>query len=115
MMVDSFLPTNLGSVTIAVGAAASSTVIPAGTKSQTDAKRSGGEYLTLNNTGAVGGPIIFVETSQGGATVATVAGSYPIQGGQMVIIRRSPGDEVISAIASAAGPTNLIVSVGNGI
>jgi len=115
MMVDSFLPTNLGSVTIAVGAAASATVIPRGQVPQTDLRKAGGEYLTLNNLGAVGGPTIFVETSPGGSVVATVANSYPIQGGQRVVIRRGSGDDTISAIASAAGPTNLVVSVGNGI
>jgi hypothetical protein len=115
MMVDSFLPSNLGSVTIAVGAAASATAIPKGSIPQVDLQKQGGQFLTLTNQGAVGGVTIFVETSPGGSVVATVAQSYPVLGGQRVVIRRGMGDDTISAIGSAAGPTNLIVSVGNGI
>lgn len=114
MIIDAFLPTNLGSVTIPVGAAASSTLIPRGAIPTTDLRKGGGEYLYLQNTAAPGGAVIFVEFSQAGSTVATVANSFPIQAGQGIIVRRGMGDDTISAIASAAGPTNLIVSVGVG-
>jgi hypothetical protein len=111
MMVDAFLPSNLASVTISVGAAATSTLLPVGTVPGLNPWRSGGEFLEVNNAGAVD---VFIETSDG-SVVATVAASYPVRAGQCKIIRRAQGDRFISAIGAAAGPTNLIVTVGNGI
>jgi hypothetical protein len=113
MMVDAFLPTLAGSVTIAVGAASTTTTIPTGTVDQFNPARLGGEFLELNNTGAVD---VFVELCAAGQIVpATVAASYPVRVGQCKIVRRSPGNDRITTIGAAAGPTNLIVSVGNGV
>jgi hypothetical protein len=115
MMVDSFLPANNGSVTVAVGAAASATAIPGGVKPAIDTMKTGGQYLLITNLGAIGGVTVFFETSPGGSAVATVANSTPVPGGTSRIFRRGMGDDTISLIASAAGPTNVVVTVGNGI
>ena len=41
--------------------------------------------------------------------------SYPVLPGQCKIIRIKPGDQVISTIGAAAGPTTVFVARGNGI
>ena len=113
MMVDAFLPSLAASVTIAVGAASTTTTLPIVAASAVTSFRQGGEYLELNNTGTVD---VFIETCSSSSVIpATVAASYPVRAGQCKIIRRAPGDNVITTIGAAAGPTNLIVSVGNGI
>jgi hypothetical protein len=114
MMVDAFMPAIAGSVTISVGAVSSTTTIPSGTRSTTFPAKAGGEMLELNNTSA--SVDVFVEVCNAAQIVAaTVAASYPVRAGQCKIIKRAPGDDRITAIGAAAGPTNLIVSVGNGI
>jgi hypothetical protein len=113
-MIDAFLPSNNATVVIAVGAAASITRLPSGTASTTFPARSGGDTLRITNMAALLGANIFVETSPSGIAVATTTTSVVVRPQTDVFIRRAPGDDSISTIADAAGPTNLIVSVGNG-
>lgn len=115
MIVDSFLPANNGSVTVSVGAAATATAIPRGAISTVDTTKNGGTDVMITNLGVVGGVTIFFETSPGGSAVATVANSTPVPGGTSRIFRRGMGDDTISLIASAAGPTNCIVTIGTGL
>ena len=115
MMVDAFLPANNGSVTVAANAAAQAVAIPRGTVPQVDLQKAGGQYLLITNLGAAGGVTIFFETSPGGSATAAVATSTPVAGGQSKVFRRGMSDDTISIIASAAGPTNVVVTVGNGI
>jgi hypothetical protein len=58
---------------------------------------------------------VFFETSAGGVAVATVGNSTPVLAGQQRIFRRGMGDDTISIIGSAAGPTSVVITVGNGI
>ena len=112
MMIDAFLPTLAGSVTIPVGVASSTTTIPIGTPGQQNPQRSGGEYLELNNTGTAA---IFIEICTPAQIIAaTVAASYPILAGHCKIVRRAEACTIITAISGSAGQS-LIVSVGNGI
>jgi len=116
MIVDSFLAANLGSSTLAVTAAAQTLAIPRGNVPQTDLLKSGGMDLLITNTAAAGGVIIYVEVySSANPVVATVAGSMPVLPGTQRIVRRGSGDDTISAIGSAAGPTNLVITVGTGL
>src|SRR5208282_5945443 len=104
MLGNAFQPATLGQTTISVGATSSFTTVP-----------GNGDVLMLFNAGA-SGLLIFIESCGGsnGITAATVAGSFciPPLAAYPVMIARHPGDTGISAIASAAGPTNLYVSVG---
>lgn len=103
--IDAFMMLeNNKTVVIAVGAASATTLIP-----------GQGEFLSLTNQAAAGGVIIFVETCQKpNAVAAVVATSLPVLPATTRIIRRKPGDDSISTIGSAAGPTNLSVTPGNG-
>lgn len=122
-ITDAFLPSNLTTTTVSVGAAVTHGAFPI-TPNPSGAVnppwRSGGEYIEVQNAGAV---TVFLETGPGTlvggvqtcAVVATVAASYPILAGQSKIIKRAPGDTHFSVIGAAAGPTTLFMSLGNGI
>lgn len=115
MNVDAFLATPLGSATLGVTAVAQTVLLPKGTPSQIDTLKAGGADVVMTNTGAAGGVIIFVELfNSQQPVVATVANSFPLLGGQSRVFRRGQGDDSVSAIGSAAGPTNLVVSIGTG-
>lgn len=99
MQIDAFQPAAGGSTTCAV------------TNVDTFFPITGnGEVLHLTNTTA---NVIFVESD--GVTASAVAISFPVLPNSAVNIKRlfGPGTPGIRAIASVAGPSNLIVSVGN--
>ena len=127
MMVDAFLPSNVGTCLISVGAAASALRLPVGPPVLGNTvMRSGGEFLEVQNQGSVW---VYLETSPGDTrggvetpqvtAVVPVAGGafggYPIGPGQAKVIRRAQGDTHISIIGAAAGPTIVAISVGNGL
>lgn len=116
-MIAAFLPSTLATVVIGVTAAASATRLPIGTPNQGGPSwRQGGEYIRVTNMAAALGPNIFFETFNAAQPIAaTTTTSTVVTPGQTAIFRRAPGDDFISAIADAAGPTNFIVTVGNGI
>ena len=101
MLGNAFQPATLGQVTISVAATSSFTAVP-----------GNGDCLQIYNSGTT--VLVFIESCGGsnGVTAATVAGSYCVPPGANVVIARHPGDTGISAIGSAAGPTNLYVSAG---
>jgi len=120
-ITDAFLPSNNSTVTVSVGAGVTHGAFPI-TPNPSGAVdppwRSGGEYIEVQNAGAV---TVFLETGPGTnvpttcAVVAAVASSYPILAGQSKIIKRAPGDTNFSVIGAAAGPTTLFMTLGNGI
>src|SRR5271154_3155783 len=108
-----FIPGILAQTTCSVTASSTFFPIPA-TTGGTGPFASGGECIEVSN---VGPATIFIESCGGpnGTVAATVANSYAILSGQCKIIGMHNGDTGISAIGSAAGPTTLFVTRGNGV
>jgi hypothetical protein len=102
MQIDAFQPASGGSTLCAVTASDQFFAVP-----------GNGEVLRLTNTSA---NIVYVEVD--GTTLSTVANSFPVLPNSAVNVKRYPqypgsGAVGIRAIAGVAGPSNLIVSVGN--
>jgi len=102
MLGNAFQPAVLGQTTCSV----------VGTSTFFPVPGNGDCFIVYNSSTTV---ICFIESTGGsnGVTAATVAGSMAIAPGlTSPVLARHPGDTGISAIGSAAGPTNLYVSVG---
>lgn len=105
MLIDAFLPTDQGTITVSVAGTNTTTPIPAN-----------GTFLEVQNSGSV---IVFMELGAANQ-VAAVATGYPILPGQSKIIRRDQGDDGttdthIAFIGQSAGPTTVFVTAGTGV
>lgn len=102
MQVDAFMPTVSGTQTVSVGA----------TSTQT-AALAAGSLVEINNAGVL---TVFVEQDPvNNNPVASVSSSYPVLAGQSKIFRRMTGVTKLALIGSAAGPTTVYVSTGEGV
>ena len=110
---NAFQPGILAQTTLSVTASSGFTLIPP-TTGGTGQWAQGGECLEITN---VGPAVVFLEFCGGGNPIvtATVANSYAVLAGQCKIVSMHPGDNGVSAIGSAAGPTVVYVTRGNGI
>jgi hypothetical protein len=94
----------VASTTASVVATAATSALPTNTQNS--------PHLQIANQGSVW---CFINVGSAAVPAATVAASYPIAPGSVVVISVNPGATSVSTIATAAGPSPLTFTRGEGM